>query len=204
MSNINGPWTRLSCMSSQVRHQPYPHKNSLGLCRIDACFVVIKRLVHPYFYCIDTLFFNPSHTKLSERKDTIQQQLHYITIRVTLASILRPSFFLTFCCSSWNSLQKYQTESPKKRDHVGLILKKHKTKRQALKQATQSDPKSNQLLTLISSERTAPSATILSLFFISDHPPPKNQCNHFFFFFFPNKHCFFIFIYFLKVRIIKI
>ena len=74
--------------------------------------------------------------------------------------------------------------SQKKRDHVGLILKKHKTKRQALKQATQSDPKSNQLLTLISSERTAPSATILSLFFISDHPSPKNQCNLFFFFFF--------------------
>ena len=47
--------------------------------------------------------------------------------------------------------------------------------------AVQSDPKSNQLLTLISSERTAPSATILSLFFISDHPSPKNQCNLFFF-----------------------
>ena len=45
-----------SCMSSQVMHQPYPHKKSLGLCRIDAYFVVIKRLVHPYFYFIDALF----------------------------------------------------------------------------------------------------------------------------------------------------
>lgn len=99
-------------------------------------------------------------------------------------------------------IMKFPTKVPngisqKKRDHVGLILKKHKTKRQALKQATQSDPKSNQLLTLISSERAAPSATILwflSLFSISYHPPPKTNATHFlsFHFFFLFCFCFLI------------